>query len=86
MSHWHNQKIYTHVAFKLKLEEIVGNLSSTLTRKYKHLVSAYSHREITTGWWNLTTLVDLMDTKAGTEMLNTEYNACVNLLSVSFWL
>lgn len=57
------------MAFKLKLEEIVGDLGSTLTRKHKHPVPAYSYREVATRWRNLTTLIDLMDTKAETETL-----------------
>lgn len=56
------------MAFKLKLEEIVGDFGSALTRKHKHLVPAYSHREVATRWRNLTTLGDLMD--AGGETIN----------------
>lgn len=53
----------SHVAFKLKLEEIVCDLCSTLARKHKHLVPAYSYREVATRWRNLTTLINLVDTK-----------------------
>lgn len=59
---------YSHVAFKLKLEEIVGDFGSALTRKHKHLVPAYSHWEVATRWRNLTTLGNLMD--AGGETIN----------------
>lgn len=59
------------MAFKLKLEEIVGDFGSALTRKHKHLVPAYSHREVATRWRNLTTLGDLMDTGGETINVNT---------------
>lgn len=50
---------YTHVAFELKLKEIVGDFGSTLTREHKHLVPAYSYRKVATGWRNLATLINL---------------------------
>lgn len=61
--------VYSHVALELKLEEVVGDLGSTLTGKHKHLVPANGYREVTARWRNLTTLIDLMDTKAETETL-----------------
>lgn len=51
---------YPHVAFKLKLEEIVGDFGSALTGKHKHLVPAYGHGEIATRRGNLATLGNLM--------------------------
>lgn len=50
------------MAFELKLEEIVGDFGSTLTREHKHLVPADSYRKVATGWRNLTTLIDLKST------------------------
>lgn len=49
---------------ELKLEEVVGDLGSTLTRKDEHLVPAYGYREVAARRRDLTTLIDLMDTKA----------------------
>lgn len=57
------EKLCSHVALELELEEVIGDLSSTLTRKHKHLVSAYSYREVTARWRDLATLIDLMDTR-----------------------
>ena len=71
------QRVCSHVALELELEEVVGDLSSTLTRKHKHLVPAYSYREVAARWRNLTTLVDLMDTKEETEMLLHTVSVCV---------
>lgn len=61
--------VYSHVPLEFKLEEVVGDLGSTLTRKHKHLVPAYGYREVAARWRNLTTLIDLMVTKAETETL-----------------
>lgn len=58
------KRMYSHVAFKLKLKKIVCDLCATLARKHKHLVPAYSYREVATRWRNLTTLINLVDTKA----------------------
>lgn len=52
------------MAIKLKLEEIVGDLGATLTREHKHLVPAYSYREVATRWRNLTALINLRDREA----------------------
>lgn len=65
-------KLCSHVALEFELEEIVCDLSSTLTRKHKHLVSAYSNREVTARRRNLTTLIDLMDTKGRDRDVNTD--------------
>ncbi len=62
-------RVHSHVALELKLEQVVGDLGSTLTRKHKHLVPANGYREVTARWRNLTALIDLMDTKAETETL-----------------
>lgn len=53
----------SHVALKLKLKEVVSDLGSTLTRKHKHLVPAYSYREVAARWGNFATLINLTDTK-----------------------
>ena len=71
------------MAFELELEEVVGDLGSTLTRKHKHLVPAYGYREVAARWRNLTALIDLMDTKAETEMLLRTVFVCV-LLSMLY--
>lgn len=60
---------YTHVAFEFKLEEIVGDFGSTLTREHKHLVHAYSYRKVATGWRNLTALIDLKNATTVKEAL-----------------
>lgn len=57
-------ELNSHVPLELKLEEVVGDLGSTLTRKDEHLVPAYSYREVAARRRDLTTLIDLMDTKA----------------------
>lgn len=66
VSHRHKQRVYSHLALELKLEEVVGDLGATLTRKHKHFVPAYGYREVAARWRNLTTLIDLMDTKGET--------------------
>jgi len=63
------------VAFELKLEEVVGDFGSTLTRKHKHLVHADGYREVAARWRDLTTLIDLIDTKAETELLTHTFNS-----------
>lgn len=63
------ERLCSHVAFELKLEEVIGDLGSTLTREHKHLIPAYGYREVAARWRNLTTLVNLMNTKAETGRL-----------------
>lgn len=58
------KKIYSHVAFKLKLKQIIGDFGSTLTGEHKHLIPTYSDREVTARRRNLPTLVNLVDTKS----------------------
>lgn len=50
-----------HLFLEFELEEIIGNLRSTLARENKHLVSANSHGKITAGRRNFTTLFNLKD-------------------------
>ena len=79
---WQNRRVYTHVAFKLKLKKVVCDFGSTLTRKNKHLVPADSYREVATRWRNLTTLIDLMATK--TEMkASAQYTTVLFCVSIS---
>lgn len=59
------------MAFKLKLEEIVGDFGSTLTGKHKHLVPAYGHGEIAARRRNLATLGNLMNTRTKCIKVNT---------------
>lgn len=71
-------EVNSHVSLELKLEEVVGDLGSTLTRKDEHLVPAYGYREVAARWRNLTTLIDLMDTKVEAAMLtHTGHCLCV---------
>lgn len=58
------------MALKLKLEKVIGDFGSTLTRKHKHLVPAYSYREVTARWRNLTTLINLLDIDRPVKRLN----------------
>lgn len=51
--------VHSHVTFKLKLEEIVGDLGPTLPREDEHLVPTYSYWEVTAGGRNLATLFNL---------------------------
>ena len=74
------------MALELKLEEVVGDLGSTLTRKHKHLVPANSYREVAARWRNLTTLLDLMEPKAEEETFTHTVVLVSVLLSMSFWL
>lgn len=60
---WRVCVVYSHVALELKLEEVVGDLGSALTREHKHLVPAHSYREVAARWRNLATLVDLWKTQ-----------------------
>lgn len=55
---------YPHVAFELKLKEIICDFGSTLTGEHKHLIPADSDREVTARRRNLPTLVNLVETKS----------------------
>lgn len=55
------------MALELKLEEVICDLGSTLTRKHKHLIHAYGYGEVAARWRNLPTLIDLMGKQAETE-------------------
>lgn len=68
VNHGHKMNEFLHVALELKLEEVVGDFGSTLTRKHKHLVPAYGDRKVAARWRNLPTLINLMDKKTETEM------------------
>lgn len=72
---------------ELKLEEVVGDLGSTLTRKDEHLVPAYGYWEVAARRRDLTALIDLMDTKAEARDFNT-YRALLvcMIISMFFWL
>lgn len=50
---------YSHVALELKLEEVVGDLGSTLAGEHKHLVPAHGYREVAAGGRDLTALFNL---------------------------
>lgn len=51
--------LHLHLFLEFKLEEIIGNLCSTLARENKHLVFANRHGKITAGRRNFTTLFNL---------------------------
>lgn len=51
--------LHSHVTFELKLEKVVGDFGSTLSREDEHLVPAHSYREVTAGRGNLSALLDL---------------------------
>lgn len=52
------------MSFKFKLEEVVGDLGSTLAGEDKHLIPTYGYREVTAGGRNFTTLFNLKETNA----------------------
>lgn len=75
------------MAFKLKLEEIVGDFGSTLTGKHKHLVPAYGHGEVATRRRNLATLGNLMNTRTKSIKVSTVSALLVCSLIFQFlWL
>lgn len=71
---------HAHVAFEFKLEEIVGDFGSALTRKHKHLVPAHGYGKVATGWRNLTTLIDLKKPTGREGNVKTSCNGCTLLL------
>lgn len=62
------------MAVELELEEVICDLGSALTRKHKHLIPAYSYREVAARWRNLTTLINLIETTAEIEILISSEN------------
>ena len=44
---------------KIELKHVIGNLSSTLTRKHKHAVLDNSNRKVTASGWSISRLLYL---------------------------